>query len=226
MPDFLKFGLDQPISCACLSIRRDMAADGATSRGATTSSERPGHESPARASLRGDCAHQRRARGCTSVGSVNTSADPDSVGKKAKSATPAKIKQPITIRGNEDGAKAQVTAVKFVNSVRSNDGFRPPDKGQRWVGVQFRIKNTGTVAYDDAPSNGAKVIDAHGQQFEADVTAFHINAGPMLPAITKVAVGGSALGYLVFSVPKASKVAKIQFSEDSGFADTAEWVVR
>lgn len=163
--------------------------------------------------------------GCTSVGKVNTNADTDTGSKKAKSAAPAKLKQPITIRGNEDGAKTQVTAVKFVNSVKSTDGFSTPEKGQRWIGVQFRIKNTGTLAYDDAPSNGAKVIDTHGQQFESDITASSINAGPMLPALTKVAVGGSALGYLVFAVPKASKVSKIQFSEDSGFADTAEWVV-
>jgi hypothetical protein len=33
------------------------------------------------------------------------------------------------------------------------------------VAVQFRLKNTGTSAYDDSPSNGVTVIDKDGQRF-------------------------------------------------------------
>lgn len=52
-----------------------------------------------------------------------------------------------------------------------------------------------------------------------------VNVGATLPASVKIAPGGRALGYLVFQIPKASRVAKVQFSMDSGFAETAEWTV-
>lgn len=40
----------------------------------------------------------------------------------------------------------------------------------------------------------------------------------------KLTSGDKALGYIAFQVPKASKIAKVQFSMDSGFADeTGEW---
>lgn len=38
--------------------------------------------------------------------------------------------------------------------------------------------------------------------------------------------GGKTLGYLVFEVPKASKMSAVQFGMDSGFADTGEWLAK
>lgn len=137
----------------------------------------------------------------------------------------AHLGQSITIHGNDDGSKVSVTALKLKTTVRATDEFSHPAKGKKYVAVQFRIRNTGSVAYDDSPSNGAKVIDKRGQQFECDPFASDINVGVTLPSDTKIAPGGSALGYLVFQIPKHDKVAKVQFSMDSGFAETAEWVI-
>lgn len=94
----------------------------------------------------------------------------------------------------------------------------------RYVAVQFEIRNTGTISYDDAPMNGAKVADAEGQQFEPALV-MKIASGPLLPAGVKLTPGGKALGYLVFEVPKGSKVATVQFAMDSGFSETGEWRV-
>ena len=130
----------------------------------------------------------------------------------------------ITLKGNA-GGKVTVTLVKVVDPVKSTDGFSAPTAGNRYVAAQFIVQNVGTTAYDDSPANGAKAIDAAGQQFSADITLDKSTAGPGLPAQTKLPPGGKALGFLVFQVPTASKVAKVQFSQNSGFGETGEWTV-
>ncbi len=82
----------------------------------------------------------------------------------------------------------------------------------------------GTASYDDDPSNGAKLIDQSGQQFEPDMVE-SINAGVLMPSSVTLPTGGSALGFVVFQVPSGSHVTKVQFGMDSGFAETGEWTV-
>lgn len=166
--------------------------------------------------------------GCSPTSSgVKTGADGNSSGAPSSSKpagkASAKVGDSITLKGNNAGSKIAVTAIKVVDRVTATDGFSVPDAGKRFVAVQFSIQNTGTTAYDDSPANGAKVVDAQGQQFEADITMSESSAGPGLQASTKLPPGGKALGYLVFQVPIASKVAKIQFGQDSGFGETGEW---
>ena len=91
------------------------------------------------------------------------------------------------------------------------------------MAVQFRVRNVGKVAYNDSPTNGAKVSDASGQQFDPSIMAQRVSAGPVLPASVKLAPGGTALGYIVFEVPKAAKIKSVQFGTDSGFGETGEW---
>lgn len=154
---------------------------------------------------------------------VNTKADDSQA--KGGSGSSAKIGQPVTIKGNDDGSKLQVIAKKVVKT-RSTDGFTKADPGKRIVAVQFSMVNTGKVAYNDAPCNGAKVVDGKGQQFDCDIMFQKIGAGSILPANTKLAPGNKALGFLTFQIPMKSKVKQVQFSMDSGFADTAQWNVR
>jgi len=145
-------------------------------------------------------------------------------GGGAKSAT---IGQPVTIKGNDSGSKIQVTAKKVVlQNVKPTDGFSTVDPGKRLVAVRFLIVNTGTAPYDDAPSNGAKVVNAAGEQFDADITMSETTAGKGFPAQTKLAPGNKALGFLVFSVPAKAKITQVQFSQDSGFGDTAQWNIK
>ncbi|MDQ1684386.1 MAG: hypothetical protein QOC82_1123 [Frankiaceae bacterium] len=156
--------------------------------------------------------------GCGNTGVKNS---PD---KASKAKTVAHLGDAITLAGNDHGSKISVAAVRVVDPVRATDGFSSPDPGNRYVAVRFRFTNTGSVAYDDAPSNGAKVVDDQGEQFEADFVD-KINAGVLLPAQVKAAPGGLVVGYLVFQVPKKAKVAKVQFSMDSGFGETGEWTL-
>jgi len=140
-------------------------------------------------------------------------------------ATTAKVGETITLNGNAPGSKAAVTAVKVIDPTASTDGFSTPAAGSRYVAVQFQIQNTGTAAYDDSPSNGARVTDVSGQQFESSLVS-SVSAGPVFPATVKLAPGEKALGYIVFEVPASSNVAAVQFAMDSGFADSGRWTVQ
>lgn len=163
--------------------------------------------------------------GCA-TSQVNTKAD-NSQAKGGGSTKSAVIGQPVTIKGNDQGAKIQVTAKRIVQrGVRPTDGFSKVDPGKRLVAVQFLVVNTGTAPYEDSPSNGAKVVNAAGEQFEADITMSETTAGKGFPAMTKLAPGNRALGFLVFSVPAKAKITQVQFSQDSGFGDTAQWNVK
>lgn len=166
------------------------------------------------------------AAGCAATDSgVKNEPDKPAASGSAKGKTgAAKLGDAITLKGLEDGSSAQVTAVKYVATVTATNGFSKPEAGNRYAAVQFVIKNTGKVAYEDAPSNGAKVSDAEDQQYDVALLE-KSSAGQGLPAFLKIAPGGTARGYLVFEVPKGAKIVSVQFSLGSGFAETAEWTI-
>jgi hypothetical protein len=168
--------------------------------------------------------------GCGVGGVTNTpnspapAANPATTTPAATTPAPAKVGDAITLKGNTPGSAVTVTVTKVVDPTTSTDGFSTPAAGSRYVAVQFQINNTGTAAYSDAPSNGAKVADPAGQQFGSAFTSA-VAAGPTLPAFVKLTPGGKALGYVVFDVPTSSKVSLVQFGTDSGFGGTGEWQV-
>ncbi len=138
----------------------------------------------------------------------------------------AHLGQPIDLTGAGSGEKARVVAVKVVDPARATDEFSTPDAGKRYVGVQFRITDTGAAAYSDSPSNGATAIDASGQQYSAEMADPKTSAGEAFPAATSIAPGDSALGVVVFQIPTGAKVVKVQFGMDSGMSGhTAQWNV-
>lgn len=141
-----------------------------------------------------------------------------------KSAAPqvAKVGDTIALKGSEPGSKLDVTLVKVADNAKSSEEGFVPDDGNRWMGVQFRLVNTGSKTYSDSPANGAQIADSQGQQF--GTTFADITAGPSMSSDVNLKPGAKALGWIVFELPKASKAATVQFAMDSGFADQAgEW---
>jgi hypothetical protein len=134
----------------------------------------------------------------------------------------AKVGDTITLNGSQDGSQLDVTVVKVADNAKSSvEGFVPED-GNRWLGVQFQLVNTGSKAYSDAPMNGTQIADADGQQFQP--TFAEVTAGPAMAASVKLKPGAKALGWVTFELPKKSKAASVQFAMDSGFAEqTGEW---
>lgn len=146
------------------------------------------------------------------------------VEKKTQKAE-ARIGDTITLKGNEDGLKLEVTVVKALSSAKPKDEFFVPEPGQRFAAVQIRLKNVGSTTYDDSPANGATLVDAQDQQY--DETMGQIAQGPSIGSSVKLAPGGTRKGYLVFSIPKKAKIARFQFALDSGFGpQTGEWLLK
>ncbi|RFU88493.1 DUF4352 domain-containing protein [Streptomyces triticagri] len=163
--------------------------------------------------------------GCSAGSDITTKPEkPAGTAEKAKDKKPAvaKVGDTIALKGMEDGSKLDVTVTKVVDNAKAADEFTEPQSGNRFYGVQFKLTNTGSKAYDDSPSNGVKVADAEGQQFDATIA--DITAGPSMAAGVKLSPGAKGLGWIVFEVPTGSKITTVQFAMDSGFSDqTGEW---
>lgn len=151
---------------------------------------------------------------------------PAAAGSSAPAPQAAAVGSTLTLKGNGDGEQIAVTVKKWVDPAQSKNEYVKPADGSRYVAAQLELVNTGTAPYDDSPSNGAKVADADGQQFNSTMT-MGITAGPELPGGVKIAPGGKALGYIVFEVPKDSKISLLHFGLNSGFASqTGQWTIK
>src|SRR5690606_7439667 len=145
--------------------------------------------------------------------------------KKEKAPELPKVGDTLALEGMDEGSELDVTVVKVADPAKSADEFMEPAAGKRFVGVQFKLVNTGKAAYSDSPSNGAQVADSEGQQFDA--TFGDITAGPSMASSLKLKPGAKGLGWIVFEVPEAAKIDTVQFTMNSGFADkTGEWKLR
>lgn len=167
--------------------------------------------------------------GCSSIAgtSVNTSpaispAKPSVPHHAAAKPAAAHVGSTINIKGEQAGDVMAVTLVKVAATTTATDQFSTPQAGNRYCAVQFRLASHGRNAYDDAPSNGAVVVDSQGQQFNATIVV-SIAAGPLLPAEVKIPPGGTALGWIVFEVPKTARITAVQFALSSGFGNAGQW---
>ncbi|MER8182609.1 DUF4352 domain-containing protein [Kitasatospora sp. NPDC094015] len=136
----------------------------------------------------------------------------------------AVIGDSLELTGFDAGERMTVTATQVVDPARPTSEVVAPSPGHRLVAVQFRLQNTGTADYADAPSNGATLIDSQGQSFNATIAP--TTAGPPFATPLRIARGESALGVISFDLPVGSTPAKVQFTLESGLAaQTGQWTV-
>jgi hypothetical protein len=170
--------------------------------------------------------------GCGSLGSSvsTTAANTPAAKKPAKSggtsgvssSKPAGIGDTINVT-DDSGDKLAVTLVKVDLHAKSTDGFSTPPSGDVYYAAQVRIKNIGSSAWSDSPSNCMVVKDAKGQTFQPDIVS-SISSGPMMADPANLAAGDSSLGWIVFDVAKGDTVTQVQFTPLSGMGDdTAQW---
>jgi hypothetical protein len=139
-------------------------------------------------------------------------------------AATAHVGDTVNLTGLDQGAKMAVTVVKVISRARPTDSFMTPSHGMRFYAVQFRLANTGSVAYSDSPFNGARVVDSQGQSYDADFS--DVKGCHSFPGTENIMTGASGLGCVVFQVPKSATITQIQFALDSGTADdTGQWAV-
>ncbi|HET9828809.1 MAG TPA: DUF4352 domain-containing protein [Nocardioidaceae bacterium] len=161
-----------------------------------------------------------------SSGGSSATARNKPLGKPANKKTVAHVGSTITLGGNTSpGEKLAVTLVKYVPTTMATDQFSKPAPGKRFAAVQFRFRNLGRSAYQDSPSNGAKVIDVKGQSFGSYLVG-DVKAGPQFAhGLVNILPRDKALGVIAFEVPKRATIAKVQFGTDSGFGEVGEWRV-
>lgn len=142
----------------------------------------------------------------------------------AASAAPARIGQPITLRGLQNGERLRVTVLKVLAPLEVGE-FDRPSKGKRYVGIELRLKNVGTRRYSDSPGNGATLIYSGGRQ--ADSTfVLEGPCGGSFSSSVKLAPGSSRRGCIAYEIPKGTFPKRFQFTMNSGFADqTGEWTL-
>lgn len=159
------------------------------------------------------------------ISTSGTSGGRSTGGSGGAAAKTAGIGSAITLSGNENGEQVAVTVTKVISSASPGDEFTSAPAGDRLYAVQFRLRDTGSAAYSDAPSNGAVVVDSAGQSYQpsiADTAAGCI----AFPALENIASGASGLGCIVFEVPKVVKITQVQFTLDSGMGpQTGQWSV-
>ncbi|QDY80360.1 DUF4352 domain-containing protein [Streptomyces qinzhouensis] len=123
----------------------------------------------------------------------------------------------ITVNGDEDGQRLSVTLKKVSDPGVPATEFNQPGKGNRLIGIELEIKNTGTAVYADTPAISTQITDTQGRQFDTAVAK--IKAGPSMAYGLTLQTGDTALGWLVFEAPKTAKIASVQFGMNSGLAD-------
>ncbi|MFE0426338.1 DUF4352 domain-containing protein [Streptomyces sp. NPDC058953] len=123
----------------------------------------------------------------------------------------------ITVNGDEDGQKLSVTLKKISDPGVPIGEFNRPGKGNRLIGIELEIKNTGTVVYADTPALSTEITDTRGRKFETAIAK--IKGGPSMGYGLTLQPGLTTLGWLVFEAPKTSKIASVQFGWDGGYAN-------
>jgi hypothetical protein len=148
----------------------------------------------------------------------------------AKSASPqastsapqqAKVGDTLTLTGNS-GERMAVTVTGVMDPLQVGQGDQA-DSGQRFIGVQITLKNVGSAAYSDSPSNGATLLSNANEQAQSGL----VSGGPCgnnFATSANIAPGNVQQGCIPFEMPTGQTPATFQFTLDSGFANqTGQW---
>jgi len=158
------------------------------------------------------------------AGTTTTAASPSGTASGKAASGTARIGSTITLAGNSSGEQMAVTVTKVYGYAQPATEFDDPDSGDRLYAVQFRLADTGSIAYSDSPSNGAAAVDAAGQSYQS--TLDNAAECESFPGTENIAAGSSGLGCIVFEVPQASVITAVQFTLDSGMGpQTGQWDV-
>jgi Domain of unknown function (DUF4352) len=164
--------------------------------------------------------------GC-GVTTIKTSAqaskasDSETTATKAPSG-PLTIGSTATLSGESEGEKLEVTLLRFAPHVSGGE-YDEPSAGMQYVGITLRIRNIGSAAYSDSPSNGATVLSSTGRPGKTTLLTSG-ECGESFATRVNIPPGEAQEGCIPFEVPEGTEVAKVQWTPSSGFSEeTAEW---
>jgi len=130
----------------------------------------------------------------------------------------------LGLAGHRAGEKMTISLVKVFPHPRPATSSDAPLKGDRLYAVQFRLDNTGRVAYRGSPPNSAMLVDSVGHSYQSSLD--QVTRCRSFPETEKIAVGRSVLGCIVFQVPAKARIANIWFTVASGIgAQSGHWLI-
>ncbi|MEY9964841.1 hypothetical protein ABIA33_002883 [Streptacidiphilus sp. MAP12-16] len=145
----------------------------------------------------------------------------------ATAPAPATVGDTVTVRATQQGTTVSVTLIKVVNPAHQGQYQVAPQPGKHYLALQFRVTDTGSAVYSDAPVNCVSVFGSTAEQYAPTVIS-DLAEGALLGSAGELRLGQheSAVGYVVFEVPDGTKLARILYIPDSGYStDAAEWTV-
>ncbi|MFD0472727.1 DUF4352 domain-containing protein [Nonomuraea thailandensis] len=131
----------------------------------------------------------------------------------------------VTLTGLESGSKMAVTLNQIYHDAAPTADGAQPRPGNRLAAVQLTLTNKGRVVYNDAPMNGAVLIDSGSQQYPFSIS--RVEQGLPFHWMTSIKPGDSLKGTVVFEVPEDAELVRFQFALNSGYAQQrGEWSLR
>lgn len=130
----------------------------------------------------------------------------------------------VSLTNSLNGEKIEISVTKIVDPAVPRPGSGTPDPGDRFVAVQYEIRNVGTLPYgSDTAQMAAILADRESQQFKPVFVQPDTSAGPNLPGTFNVVPGQKLRGNVVFELPDASLPGQVQWNMGMGFGGTALW---
>jgi hypothetical protein len=108
--------------------------------------------------------------------------------------------------------KYTITLEKIVDPANPTTYSERPPSGTRFIGVEFKIVNTGKKVIDPGIAQATYVVDTSGGSLQwatanaKNCSAFDDGAGDAAPV-----PGSYIVGCVLFAVPKKQKLTKIEF---------------
>lgn len=118
----------------------------------------------------------------------------------------------------------RVTLVKIIDPAKGGNQFTAPDTGKRFVGLVFTVKAVNGSPQSEDANNDTVVIGDDGQTYKAsfDEIAGYTN---FEDGALHVVQGDTQTGAVTVEVPDGVKVAKVQWTSQSGYGSIVQWII-
>ena len=130
----------------------------------------------------------------------------------------------VTVPALGSRPSLQVTAQAPVATRSTMPGLRPRN-GQQLVAVPLTVENTGDGVWRSSDDLHAEATDSADENYSSDPAYTGITAGRTLPAKIELRAGKTTRGYVVFEVPRGTRIAKVRVTVGPGLAKTLRWSV-
>jgi len=120
-----------------------------------------------------------------------------------------------------DDIPIEVSVDAVVDPAEGGEYF-DPEEGNRFVGVQLTLTNTGTSNYSDSVENMPSVVTPEGFSYATTFAA--VTAGQGFDGTLLLTPQDTRTGWVVFELPSEQSIAKLTLALDSGFGpEVGEW---